>query len=205
MRQKQDVIVDEGVVYLLKSGVKVYLKTADVCAMFGKSNQWIGQLTSQGAIHKSNTPHGTMYELTPTVKGYCDLLESRVDEPEDEESIRNEKERQKAETGIKRAKAIVAMLEAQELQGKMHRSDDVANMTADLIDMIRGMLLALPGRLAVDTAAAGSAAESSLLIRREAHRIMQEIANYEYDPRKYEEHVRERRRWSERDEGDSDD
>ena len=205
MRQKQDVVVENEALYVLKAGCKVYLKTADVCKLFGKSNQWIGQLTSQGTIHKSNTPHGTMYELAPNVKGYCDLLESRMDEPEDEESIRNEKERQKAETVIKKAKAVVAMSEAQELQGKMHRSDDVAHMTSDLIYMISGMLQAMPGRLAVDTAAAGSAAESSLLIRKEVHRIMGEIANYEYDPRKYEERVRERRRWSEKDEGESDD
>jgi len=205
MRQKQDVIVDDSVVYVLKPGCKVFLKTADVCEMIGKSNQWVGQLTSQGTIHKANTPHGKMYELTSTVKGYCEHLESRLDEPEDEESIRNEKERQKMELTIKRAKAITTTLEAQELQGKMHRSDDVAHMTSDLINMINGMLQAMPGRLAVDTAAAGSAAESSLLIRKEVHRIMGEIANYEYDPRKYEERVRERRRWSEKDEGESDD
>jgi len=204
MRPKQDVIVEDGIIYVLKAGTKVYHKTADICAMTGKSNQWVGQLTSQGTIHKSNTPHGALYELASTMKGYCALLESRADEPEDEEVVKSEKERIKAETGIKKAKAIVALLEAQELQGKMHRSDDVANMTSDLIDTMRGMLQAMPGRLAVDTAAASSASEASTLIRREVHRIMKEIASYQYDPRKYEERVRERRSWSDKDEGDAD-
>ncbi len=77
----------------------------------------------------------------------------------------------------------------------MHRSEDVAAMTEDLVFIIRSMLSALPGRLAVDVAAAESAAEAADVIRREVHLIMAEIAKYRYDPAKYEERVRERKKW----------
>lgn len=93
------------------------------------------------------------------------------------------------------AKATVAKLEADELQGKMHRSEDVAAMTEDLIFSIRGMLVALPGRLAVDVANANTAAEAAEIIRKGVFEVMREIANYRYDPKKYEERVRERRKW----------
>ena len=202
--KKPGVIVEEGAVYVLQAGTKIYVKTADVCAMTGKSNQWIGQLASQGTIHKSGTSQGTMYELCPTIKAYCGLLESRADSPEDDEIAKIEKEKLSAETGIKKAKAIAAMLEVKELQGKMHRSEDVAAMTADLIYVIRGMLMALPGRLAVDVAATKDAAEASELIRLETFKIMEELAGYRYDAKKYEERVRERRRWDLMDD-DSDD
>ena len=96
---------------------------------------------------------------------------------------------------IKKAKAIVAVMEAQELQGKMHRSEDVADMTEDLIFAIRGMLVALPGRLAVDTAAANTPAEASEIIRKEVYKVMSELSEYKYDPKKYEERVRERKAW----------
>jgi len=77
----------------------------------------------------------------------------------------------------------------------MHRSEDVAAMTEDLIFAIRGMLLALPGRLAVDVATAKEAAEAAEIIRQEVYKVMEEISHYQYDPKKYEERVRDRMRW----------
>ena len=92
-------------------------------------------------------------------------------------------------------KATIAKLEAEELKGKMHRSEDVAAMTTDLIYAIRGAMMALPGRLAVDVASANSPAEAAEIIRREVNKAMRELSNYRYDPKKYEERVRERRAW----------
>ena len=100
-----------------------------------------------------------------------------------------------AEAQLKASKAKIAKLEAQELEGKMHRSEDVAAMTEDLIFEIRGALIALPGRLAVDVAACGSAAEAADVVRREVNLVMGELANYQYAPQKYAERVRERMRW----------
>ena len=88
-----------------------------------------------------------------------------------------------------------AKAEADELQGKMHRSEDVAAMTTDLIYAIRGAMMALPGRLAVDVASANSPAEAAEIIRREVNKAMRELSNYRYDPKKYEERVRDRRAW----------
>jgi hypothetical protein len=62
--------------------------------------------------------------------------------------------------------------------------------------------MALPGRLAVDVASCDTPAEASDVIRREVYKIMRELAGYHYDPKKYEERVRERRDWSERDNDD---
>ena len=44
--KKQDVVVEDGAVYVLRAGTPVYVKTADICSMTGKSNQWIGQLVA---------------------------------------------------------------------------------------------------------------------------------------------------------------
>ena len=87
----------------------------------------------------------------------------------------------------------------------MHRSEDVAAMTEDLIYTIRGMLVALPGRLAVDVASVDTPAEAAELLRREIFKVMAELANYRYDPKKYEERVRERRDWGTQEMSDLDD
>lgn len=194
-RKKQDVVVEDGTVYVLRAGTPVYVKTADICSMTGKSNQWIGQLVSQGTLNKRSTPHGTMFDTTAAMHAYCNMLEARAKASEDKATIAAEKERQEAEVSIKKAKAIVSVLEAKELQGKMHRSEDVSAMTEDLIYTIRGMLLALPGRLAVDIIDVSTPAEAAEIIRKEVFKVMADIAKYRYDPKKYEERVRERQNW----------
>lgn len=110
-----------------------------------------------------------------------------------------EREKLEAEASIKKAKAIIEDLNAQELQGKMHRSEDVADMTADLIYSIRGMLMALPGRLAVDIVGMASPAEAETAIREEVYAVMKELSQYKYDAQNYKARVRERRKWEHED------
>ena len=47
----------------------------------------------------------------------------------------------------------------------------------------------------MDVAVVKKPAEAAEIIRKEVHAIMRELANYRYDPEKYEERVRERRKW----------
>lgn len=113
-----------------------------------------------------------------------------------EEDIKLEKTKKTADVTLKASKARIAKMEADELQGKMHRAEDVAAMTEDLVFTIRSSLNAMPGRLAVDVAAVSSPAEAAEVIRREVHKVMRELAGYHYDPEKYEERVRARQNWS---------
>ena len=194
--KKKDIVVEDGAVYVLRPGIPIYVKTADICAMTGKSNQWIGQLVSQGTISKRSTLHGTLFDMAATIRAYCDMLEARAMKQEkSEDEIKRDKARNAADVTLKIAKATVAKLEADELQGKMHRSEDVAAMTEDLVFTIRGALLSLPGRLAVGVANTKTAAEASEVIRAEVYKILEELSRYRYDAAKYEERVRERRNW----------
>ena len=61
---------------------------------------------------------------------------------------------------------------------------------------IRGLIIALPGRLAVDTAAVETAAETSVIIRRECNAILDELANFKYDPVAFHKMVMERQKWT---------
>ena len=193
--KKQDVVVEDGAVYMLRAGTHIYVKTADICSATGKSNQWIGQLVAQGTLHKRSTPHGNLFDVTEAMRAYCAMLEARAGPEKSEREVKQEEAKNAAEVTMKVARAQIAKAEADELQGKMHRSEDVAAMTADLVYSMRGALMALPGRLAVDVATAGSPAEAAEIIRREVNKVMRELMGYRYDPKKYEERVRERRAW----------
>jgi hypothetical protein len=200
-QKKLDVLVEDGVVYVLRAGTSIYVKTADICAMTGKSNQWIGQLLSQGTLNKRNTPHGAMFDLASAMRSYCDMLEARARPPENDKA---ERERADAEISIKKAKAIKAVLEAKEIQGKMHRSEDVQAITEDFIFAVRGVQMALPGRLAVNVATATTPTEAAEVIRKEVNQAMKELAGYQYDPKKYKERVRKRLDWEAENERDDD-
>lgn len=192
-KASESVIYEDGCVYVLGAGTPIYVKTADICAVIGKSNQWVGQLTARGTLNKTKTPHGSLFHLGDNLRAYCEMLEDRADsedaDPEEEEIERNRKQ---AEAEIKTARATMAKLDAAEREGKMHRSEDVAAMTEDLIFAIRGDLNALPGRLAVEVASLSDPAEVAEAIRREVYAIMEELSHYRYDSRKYEERVRQR-------------
>ncbi len=185
---KKDVVIGKDAVYILRAGTPIFVKTADICSITGKTNQWIGQLTSQGIINKKTTTHGNMYNLTETLHAYCSRVENKIDETE---AMLNKK-KLKAEVDMKESKAVKSKLEAQELEGKMHRAEDIAAMTEDLIYTIRSDLNALPGRLAKDVAAETNPAVVEKIIRKEAISIMKELGLYKYDAKKYEELIRER-------------
>ena len=96
----------------------------------------------------------------------------------------------------------MAEIQLKELKGKMHRSEDVEALTSDLVYTIRSMIIALPGRLAVDVAAVSTAPEASELIRTECFAILEELSNYKYDPEEYARRVRDREGWQELNDGD---
>lgn len=162
------------------------ISTTELAVVLGLTARRVQQMAQDGTI----TPvRRGRYRLCDSVQQYIKFLSKKND------TSPQEQEKQEAEISIKKAKAIITVLEAKELQGKMHRSEDVAAMTEDLIYSIRSMLLALPGRLAVDVASTQEPAEAAEIIRREIYKIMEELSNYKYDPKKYEERVRERRSW----------
>ncbi len=168
----------------------------ELAAVLDLSKRRIEQLTADGTI---STVSKGRYNLQEAVKQYIKFLSVGT---LDEEDRKLEKVRRASEATMKSSKAIIAKMTADELKGTMHRAEDVAALTEDLIYTIRGALMALPGRLAVDVAAAKTAAEASEIMRKEVHKVMRELANYHYDPKKYKERVRERMDWAERDSDD---
>ena len=162
---------------------------AELALILGKSANRIYQMSTDGIIQPSRRGH---FLLCDSIQRYVNSLSRNA---VTEADMKLETARRTAEATLKASKAQIAKMELEELQGKRHRSEDVAAMTEDLIYTVLGLLMALPGRLAVDVAAVATPAEAAEIIRKEVHALMRELANYQYDPEKYEERVRERRKW----------
>jgi phage terminase Nu1 subunit (DNA packaging protein) len=179
-------------------------KSDVIAKLFGVSVRRVQQLTQEGIISTIKVGNANRYDLLPTIQRYIKHLQEKAAGREPKKDDGSESRKLKAEADLKESKAGMAALELKELEGKMHRSEDVEAVMTDLVFAIRSMIMALPGRLAVDVIHAGTAAEASEIIKQECHGILSELANYRYDPEEYKRRVRDRQGWRELEDDDPD-
>lgn len=165
------------------------VSTTELARILGLSARRVQQMAQDGTVPPATRGR---FRLTDSVQRYITFITGNKMSEEEQQT---EKARRMAEVSIKAAKATVAKLEANELKGKMHRAEDVAAITEEMANTLRSLLLALPGRLAVDVTNARSAAEASSIIKEAIHEVMREVSKFQYDPAKYEELVRGRLNW----------
>ena len=173
---------------------KQNLQSTEIMAkLFELDPRRVQQLAKEGILPAaSQRPY--KFDLLPTVKAYIRYLRDRANgkEAKTADTVKAEADKLRAEADLKQSKAKIAELQLKELEGKMHRSEDVEALTNDLVYTARSMIMALPGRLAMDVVQAGSANEASALIRTECYKKLNELAGYQYDHEAYRRRVRER-------------
>lgn len=188
---------------------KKNLQKAEVIArLFGKTVRRIQQLSQEGVLPFEETPEGRRYDLLPTITSYIKYLEDRVNKNgKSQSTLEREEKKLDAEIKYKQAKADKMKLELDELKGTLHRAEDIEKLTNELVFAVRGMLLALPGRVAMDLAAISNPAEVSTYMARHVSTLLDELATHEYNPDAYAQLVREREGWrnDKDDDGDDDD
>ena len=183
----------------MADGTKQNLQSSAIIGkLFDLSERRVQQLAKDGVLPAASLrPY--KFDLLPTVKAYIKYLSNKANGKEEKsaDTAKAESDKLRAEADLKQSKAKIAEMQLKELEGKMHRSEDVEAMTNDLVFTVRSMIMALPGRLAMDVSQAASAAEASALIRSECHKILNELAGYQYDPEVYQRRVRDREGWGE--------
>lgn len=169
----------------------------EIAAVLKITGRRVRQLSEDGILHKTDGS----YNLADTVE---DFYRNKYKGTANIEDAKLDMAMKKANVQLKASKAQIARLEAEELQGKMHRADDVEVITSDMVFAIRSALNALPGRLAMEVVHVETAAEAAQIIRKEVNLVMNELANYQYDPEKYQERVRDRMEWEAKQDDDED-
>lgn len=172
--------------------------SATIAKLFGVTERRVQQLAKEKVIPAAKQrPY--MFDLLSTIQTYIRYLSDKANgkEGKSSETVQAESDKLRAEADLKQSKAKIAEMQLKELEGKMHRSEDVAAVMDDLVYSIRSMIMALPGRLAMDVTQAANANEASAIIRAECSKILNELAGYKYDPEEYQRRVRDRQGWSE--------
>lgn len=185
-------------------------KVEIIAKLFQVTVRRIQQLTQEGILATVEVKEGNRtlrrYDLMPTIQAYIKYLSDKAYGRDQKESVSNkEEEKLQAEVDIKKAKAKIAQLELDELEGRMHSAEDVEAMTTDLCLAVRSALLSMPGQLAIDVAEVTDAAEISEIIKSTVNDILEELSRYEYNPDEYRRRVRERQGWLESSSDDEDD
>lgn len=169
------------------------LSSSELSDYFGVSVRQIQRLTLDGVIEPISNDRPYRFEIATVCPQYCRFLEVKAAAGTQRKVIADlEEEKLRAESRIKKARAEIAELQAQELSGKLHRAEDVEAITTDHVLFLRSMLMAMPGKLAVDLGGTHTAAEQAERVKKEVYFILNQLANYRYDPSEYKKRVRER-------------
>ena len=164
--------------------------TAELAALVGVSTRRIQQLTAEGILP---TAAKGRYLLSASVQAY---LAHKLGESLTPEELSIERRRREAETILKESKAKVARLEAEVAENNYHRGEDVEEFFESFVYEVRGILLSLPGRLAVEVSHSDNAAECGEIIKHEVYDAMRYLASdWYYDPEYFREKEEKRRNW----------
>lgn len=168
----------------------------EIADIFGVSVRQIQRLTLDGIIDATTDKRPYRYDLEKVARQYCAFLTEKAAARDRRDiTLSLEEEKLRAEVNIKKAKAQAAQMELEELQGKLHRAEDVEAITIDHVLFLRSMLMAMPGKLAVDLAGDHTAAEQAERVKNEVYYILNQLADYRYDPEEYKKRVMERQGW----------
>lgn len=173
-----------------------YWPTTKIAELFELTARRIQQLTQDGVLKTHETPAGRRYNVGEATKDYIRYMRRQLEQKQSAQNNKLDTDKLQAEVDIKNAKARVAELQLAELEGTMHRAEDVEDLTTDLVYNIRSMLMAMPGRLAVDTAELTNPTETSVRIQAEVNEILLSLSQYRYDPEEYKKRVKDRQGWA---------
>lgn len=181
--------------------IKEFVSAKEIAEVFQfESVRRVQQLTQDGVISTTDVKESgrkvKRYELIPTVKAYIKFLQDKAYGREKKMSETDLITRKlQADVDFKEAKAKMAQLQLDEIEGRMHSAEDVECMTTDLCLAIRSALLAMPGQLSKDVAEESDPSQVQILIKDTVCLVLEELSRHEYSKENYRKRVAERQGW----------
>lgn len=181
--------------------IKEFVSAKEIAEIFQfESVRRVQQLTQDGVISTTDVKESgrkvKRYELIPTVMAYIKFIQDKAYGREKKMSEADLITRKlQADVDFKEAKAKMAQLQLDEIEGRMHSAEDVECMTTDLCLAIRSALLAMPGQLSKDVAEESDPSQVQILIKDTVCIVLEELSRYEYSKENYRKRVAERQGW----------
>lgn len=165
------------------------IPTNVLAEMLDLTGERIRQLIKKGVIQNYKRIKGDYYFNGNSVKEYVVHLRRYAEEQGKRNSDPLYEKKLKAEVKYKNAKARKAELETAELEGKMHRSEDVEVIYSLLVLSARNMLEALPARTAALVVGKKTTAEVQAVLEDEVKKSLLELSSIDYSQPEFEAEI----------------
>lgn len=168
------------------------VSSAVIANVYGVTAQTIGNLKIDGIIKGEGSP--TRFEFLPTISALFEYerKKRKSKATKSEDTLAKERQKLDAEVRYKEAKAESVELQLAEQKGQLHRAEDIKEIVSNNVMTIRGMLLALPGKLAVNCAEESNPMKVSAIVKKEVCAILNDLSEYDYNDEAYKERVLKR-------------
>jgi len=185
----------------LTATINKYVGSADLAGLFNITERRIQQITysqndedrEEKIFEAIGNKKPFTYDIQKSVKAYVQCLQDQLKGKSAKlGNLEKEGSKLDADVELKQIKIKTARLQLAEIEGNMHRSEDVRYMTDDLVLTIRAMLLALPSRLSEDLTDISDSREIHKILKDEIIVILEQLKNHKYDPKAYKERLKER-------------
>lgn len=165
------------------------IPTNVLAEMLDLTGERIRQLVKKGIIQNYKKIKGDYFFNGNSVREYVVHLRRYAEEQGKKANDPLYEKKLKAEVKYKNAKARKAELETAELEGKMHRSEDVEVIYSLLVLSARNMLEALPARTAALVVGKKTTAEVQLILEEEAKKSLLELSAMDYSKPEFEAEI----------------
>ena len=133
-----------------------------VASWLGLTERRVRQLRDEGVIQEARPG---LYELQPTVRRYIQYLRGGAggDKLNEERAIKRKK----------------AQIELDELEGGLHRTEDIERALSTMLSNFRTRMLAIPAKTAGDISRMKDQAEIFDRLKMEVDEALDELSNYD--------------------------
>lgn len=173
-----------------------FISTRALAILLNLTSERVRQLEDEGTLISITKSGKKYFDLTPNIQSYIQHLKAKAKDKGDVQADElTAAQIQMADLRYKTARAGKMELELAELEGQMHRAEDIEIIIGDMVARLRAAILSLPGRLAVDTAEAKTPMEASAIIKRAVDDLLNDTAAYKYNAADFKKLVSEREKW----------
>lgn len=165
------------------------IPTNVLAEMLDLTGERIRQLVKKGIIQNYKKIKGDYFFNGTSVREYVVYLRRYAEEQGKKANDPLYEKKLKAEVKYKNAKARKAELETAELEGKMHRSEDVEVIYSLLVLSARNMIEALPARTAALVVGKKTTAEVQMILEEEAKKSLLELSAMDYSKPEFEAEI----------------
>lgn len=165
------------------------------------SENEVRALEMSGVLSATGKGKNKKFNTAQAIQQYCEYLRKRA-KGYKEKQEEKELEKLKEEVRYKEAKAELEEIDLQILKGEIHAAEDVEFFITELVFNARAMLLALPGRLAMDAADEREEKQLDEMIGKEIEEIALSLREYSYCLEDYQKRVKERNGLNQIEEGE---